>query len=211
MTAWHHTPISRLVTAAVVGGAVGVCLAPMFGTAAGVLAGWAAASLWLSIWIVLVTWRMNPAETRAHALREFPGRRTARAIALVGSVVSLAAVGVVVVQGHSPSEGRAYVYAGIAVVSVAASWLLIQVEYMLRYARMFYADDAGGIDFNDPEPPQYTDFAYFSVGLGMTYQVADTNVKTKELRKVVIGQTMLAYLFGAVILGTVINLVTGLA
>ena len=56
----------------------------------------------------------------------------------------------------------------------------------------------------------YTDFAYFSFGLGMTYQVADTNVRTDAVRRIVLAQTLLAYLFGAVILATVINLVTGL-
>jgi uncharacterized membrane protein len=44
----------------------------------------------------------------------------------------------------------------------------------------------------------------------MTYQVADTNVQTNRMRRLVLGQTLLAYLFGAVILATVINLVTGL-
>ncbi len=44
----------------------------------------------------------------------------------------------------------------------------------------------------------------------MTYQVADTDVGSRAIRRIVIGQTMLAYLFGAVILATVINLVAGL-
>ena len=44
----------------------------------------------------------------------------------------------------------------------------------------------------------------------MTYQVADTDVTTNEIRRIVIAQTLLAYLFGAVILATVINLVSGL-
>jgi uncharacterized membrane protein len=56
----------------------------------------------------------------------------------------------------------------------------------------------------------YTDFVYVAVGLGMTYQIADTNLSTNEMRRIVISQTLLAYLFGAVILATVINLVTGL-
>ena len=66
------------------------------------------------------------------------------------------------------------------------------------------------IDFNQDEPPEYTDFAYFSVGLGMTYQVADTNVTRNEVRRIVIAQTLLGYLFGAGIIATVINLITGL-
>jgi len=44
----------------------------------------------------------------------------------------------------------------------------------------------------------------------MTYQVADTNVTRNAIRRIVIAQTTIAYVFGALILGTIINLVTGL-
>lgn len=211
MTTWHHTPLARLATGGVVAAAVGVPVGASLGLAVGLLSGWAAGALWLAGWIITVVWPMDAERTRTHARREDPGRRIARAISSVGAVASLGAVGVVVLQGHDPDQQRALLFAAIAVVSVVASWLLIQVDYMLRYARMYYADPVGGIDFNGTEPPQYTDFAYVSVGLGMTYQIADTNISTVDIRKVVIGQTILAYLFGAVILATVINLVTGLA
>ena len=56
----------------------------------------------------------------------------------------------------------------------------------------------------------YTDFVYFSVGIGMGYQVGDTSVRTNEIRRIVIAQALLAYLFGAVIIGTVVNLVIDL-
>ncbi len=59
-------------------------------------------------------------------------------------------------------------------LAVAGSWALIQIDYALRYARVYYRDPVGGIDFNQTEPPMYTDFLYFSLGLGMTYQVSDT-------------------------------------
>lgn len=75
---------------------------------------------------------------------------------------------------------------------------------------MYYTEPVGGIAFNQVEEPMYTDFAYVAVGLGMTYQVADTNIQTSELRQIIIAQTLLAYLFGAVILATVINLVANL-
>jgi uncharacterized membrane protein len=57
----------------------------------------------------------------------------------------------------------------------------------------------------------YTDFIYFAVGLGMTYQVADTNVTSNAIRRVVIGQTVLAWIFATVIIANVINLVVGIA
>lgn len=84
-----------------------------------------------------------------------------------------------------------------------------------HYARIYFelgpdGEPLRGINFNQAEDPQYTDFVYFSVGLGMTYQVADTNVTRNAVRRMVIGQTLLGYLFGAGIMATVINLVAGL-
>ncbi|WP_102192361.1 DUF1345 domain-containing protein [Microbacterium aurantiacum] len=212
MTALTVRSIVRLraIASLVIGAGVGVATAFPLGPAAGVLAGWGTFALVNVVWVLCLVWPMGPTETHDHATIEAPGRRAARLISIVGSLVSLAAVLSVIVQAqHEPGIGE-YVLAGIAVVSVATSWLLIQVDYVLRYARMYYADPRGGIDFNQEETPQYTDFVYFSLGLGMTYQVADTNVTTNAIRRVVIAQTALAYLFGTVILATIINLVTGL-
>jgi len=211
MGALHHTRAPLREAAAVVGGiAAGVAVAGVLGLAAGLLAGWAALAAIDVAWVLSVVWRMDAAQTRAHAMIEDPGRRVARVVAVLGSVASLGAVVVVLVQTRDADEVTAFVLAGIAVVAVAASWALIQVDYLLRYARVYYGEPEGGIDFNQAEPPAYTDFAYFSLGLGMTYQVADTNVTRNEIRRIVIAQTLLAYLFGAVILATVINLVTSL-
>ncbi|MBS1697307.1 MAG: DUF1345 domain-containing protein [Actinobacteria bacterium] len=199
----------RASVALVVGIAAGLVLAPVLGIAAGLLAAWGAMALVSTVWILLVTWPMDAAQTRAHATEEDPGRRLARLIAVIASFVSIAAVLVVVLQARHATGWTQFALAGIAVLSVAASWGLIQTDYMLRYAKLYY-DGSGGILFNQDEDPQYTDFAYFSVGLGMTYQVADTNVTRNLIRRIVIAQTTIAYVFGALILGTIINLVTGL-
>lgn len=206
----RHTVRVHFAVSIVAGVLGGLVVGFVLGAAAGLLSGWTILALVNVVWILSVVWNMDAAQTRAHAIAEDPGRRTARLIATIGSVVSLAAVAVVIIQARHAAPGLSFLLAGIAVLSVAASWALIQVDYMLRYARVYYAEPVGGIIFNQDEDPMYSDFGYFSVGLGMTYQVADTNVRSNEIRRIVIAQTLLAYLFGAVILATVINLVTGL-
>ncbi len=93
------------------------------------------------------------------------------------------------IQTRSVGEVESYVIAVIAVVAVAASWALIQIDYMLRIAAVYYADPIGGIDFHQKEDPMYTDFAYVAFGLGMTYQVADTDLGSNQLRRIVLAQT----------------------
>lgn len=200
----------RWAIAALLGVAAAVPVSATLGIPAGILTGWGVLALVSMVWVLRQIWPMDAEATRAHATAEDPGRNTARLIAVVGSLVSLAAVGVVVVQARHADGLDAIFLAGIAVLSVVSSWALIQTDYLLRYARIYYEDDARGISFNQTEDPEYTDFIYFSVGLGMTYQVADTNISRNVIRRIIIAQTMLAYLFGAGIIATVINLITGL-
>ena len=207
----HLTPIWRLVVGVVVGTGSGFAVGHVLGLSAGLLAGWGVAAFVAVAWILLAVWGMDADATRTHATREDPGRRLARVISVLGSVASLGAVALVLLDSRDAGGLESFLLAAIAVFSVVSSWALIQVDYMLRVAHLYYTPPVGGISFNQDADPMYTDFAYFSVGLGMTYQVADTNVQTNQLRRVVIAQTMLAYLFGAVILATVINLVSNLA
>ena len=193
-----------------VGVAVGLVIGPSLGWAAALLAGWAAAALTNVTWVTILIWPMDAADTRSHATGEDPGRSFARLVALIGSVASLGAVVVVLIQTQNTSELESYLLAAIAFISVAASWALIQLDYMLHFANIYYSDPEGGIDFNQAEDPSYTDFVYFSVGVGMGYQVGDSAVRTNAIRRIVIAQSLLAYLFGAVIIGTVVNLVIDL-
>jgi uncharacterized membrane protein len=202
--------LTRSIVAAMVGVAAAFLVAPFLGIAAGLLAGWSGFAVTSVAWVAILIWPMDGARTRAHAREEDPGRSVARLVALIGSVASLGAVTVVLIQTQNTSELESYFLAAIAVVSVAASWTLIQADYMLRVAHIYYGDPVGGIDFNEEEEPSYTDFAYFSLGIGMGYQVGDSAVRTNEIRRLVIAQSLLAYLFGAVIIGTVVNLVIDL-
>ncbi|MFG6491497.1 DUF1345 domain-containing protein [Microbacterium sp. P03] len=204
-------PIGRLIVGTVGGIAVGCAIGGRWGLAAGLLAGWGTAATVIFVWILCVVWPMGAEATRTHARREDPGRRLARLIAVIGSVASLGAVAAVLLQSNDLGRGDQFLLAGIALVSVVSSWALIQIDYMLRVARVYYAEPVGGISFNQDEDPMYTDFIYFAVGLGLTYQVSDTNVQTNALRRIVIAQSLLAYLFGAVILASVVNLVAGLS
>ncbi len=200
----------RALVGVACGAAVAVPTLPVLGIAAALLSAWTVFAVVQVIWVLRTVWSMDAAATRAHARAEDPGRRLARVITVAGSIASLGAVAVVLVDTDDTSRGQALILAAVAVVSVASSWTLIQVDYMLRLAAAYFSDPEGGIDFNQDEDPMYTDFAYVSFGLGMTYQVADTNIRTNGIRRLVIAQTLLAYLFGAVILATVINLATGL-
>ena len=172
--------------------------------------GWATAALIYSAWVWIVVGRFDGEQTRAHAIVEEPARGVADALIVVLSVASLASVGLVLVQAAVASGLERALIAGLAIGSVALSWILLHTLFALRYARLYYREPAGGIDFNQDEKPRYTDFAYLAFTLGMTYQVSDTDVTDHRIRATVLGHSLLSFVFGAFILATTINLIAGL-
>jgi uncharacterized membrane protein len=80
---------------------------------------------------------------------------------------------------------------------------------MLKYARLYYLE-GGGIDFNEDDPPQYSDFAYLSFTIGMTFQVSDTDIGSKQIRRAALQHAWVAFPLGALIIASAINLVAGL-
>lgn len=101
--------------------------------------------------------------------------------------------------------------AALTLATVITAWLLVHTMYVLRYTRHYYNAEPGSVDFNTEAPPRFSDFAYLSFTLGMTYQVSDTDIKTPALRKIVLFHTLLSYVFGTGIIAATINLVAGAA
>lgn len=174
-----------------------------------VIAGWGAACLVYITWVWLAVWRLDGVQTKLHATMEDPGRRTLDLIIVLASAASVAGVVYIVVDAKHLSGGAQFGVALLAVVSVALSWTLVHTVYTLRYARLYYRT-GGGIDFNQKADPRYSDFAYLSFTLGMTFQVSDTDVSSSDIRQTILHHTLLSYLFGAVIVAATVNLIAGL-
>lgn len=174
--------------------------------------GWDVAAIVFCIWVWTTIWGMDAASTAAHANRENPGRELAFLVLLGAAIASLIAVGVVLLGAGRLHGNVVYLQAGLAVASVFVSWTLVHTVFTLTYAYLYYNDARGsGIDFNQPEPPQYSDFAYLAFTLGMTYQVSDTDIQSKPIRRAALYHALLSFPLGAVIIATMINLVSGLA
>jgi len=175
------------------------------------LIGWDVLAVIFGAWTWSTVWRMDSAATQAHAQEENPRRELADALLISAALASLLAVGVVLLGGsHAPGNER-YWQAGLAVGSVFISWTVVHTVYTLKYARLYYGNVPGGVDFNETDLPQYSDFAYLAFTIGMTFQVSDTDLRTKEIRRAALRHAWLSYPLGAVIIATTINLVSGLA
>jgi uncharacterized membrane protein len=200
----------RITVGAVVGVAVGVGTAWLTFWQAAVLIGWDVAVMTVLAWIWINLWPLSAAETKTHARREDPSVHLSEVLVLTSGVAVLAAVGFALLRAGSAVGGtKAYLIA-LGVLSVTLSWTLVHSVFTLRYARTYYSGTPEGIDFNEDDPPTYLDFAYLALTIGMTFQVSDTNLTTKAIRRVALGHAVLSYAFGAVMIGLVINVVASL-
>jgi uncharacterized membrane protein len=155
-------------------------------------------------------WPMSAEATAERATQEDPSRANTDVLLLTACVVSLAAVTLVLAVAHHAHGAARVELASIGLTTVAVSWFTVHTIFMLRYALLYYAEPAGGIDFGSDEPPSYRDFAYLALTLGMTFQVSDTALRSSLLRGTALRHALLSYLFGAIILAVAINLVAGL-
>ena len=192
--------------------ALGVAVALVVGNTVGwrfALAGWVVAAGVYVAWTQFILRGMDAEQTCRWVTREDPTRWVADAVILSASIASLGGVGYVMAAG-SRFGNDAIEAAVVGILTVAASWFAVHTPFTVHYARLYYSDEPGGINFHDPEPPRFRDFAYVAYTVGMTYQVSDTEIGLTSIRATVLRHALLSYLLGAVVLAVTINLIAGL-
>jgi uncharacterized membrane protein len=177
---------------------------------ANLLLGFIAAGLSFSLPLLRTLMHFDAAATRSHVDGEDPGAALADLIVISVGLLGMCVVGVLLIG--SASKGAEQIEDGvIGVVAIAVGWLLVHTIYLLRYARIYYASPVPPIDFKQKADPQFSDFAYFSFNNGMAFQVSDADLKDSAIRRVVLGQCLLSYVYGTVIVAATINLLAGFA
>jgi uncharacterized membrane protein len=208
-----HT-VAKASTKLVFIGAIGL----VAGLIAGFTAGWNIAPLvgWdvIALTFVTSTWyrvrHFTPDLVKQHALREDPSRVTSDLVLIGASVASVGAVGVLLAAPSQASGADSLAFALLGVFSVVASWFMVHTIYTLKYAELYYIKPQGGVDFGHDKDPAYADFAYLAFTIGMTYQVSDTSLQTRQFRSIALRHALLSFLMGTVIIATTINLIANL-
>ena len=202
--------LRTLVAFAVGLGVLAVLLATGVEWAVAVSCGWGAMALVtvLAVWVRI--YGMGAAETRANAQDEDFSRPVADLVTLIASVVSLIAIGYTLLEAGKRHGTDKALLLLLAIVVVALSWATVHTLYTLRYGDLYYGHPVGGIDFNEDDPPDYRDFGYLALTIGMTYQVSDTNLQNRPIRRTALRHALLSFVFGAVIVALAINTVASL-
>jgi uncharacterized membrane protein len=128
---------------------------------------------------------------------------------LIIDIVATATLLIVVVILFSAQE-RTFWLLSLGLLGIISAWVMVHTVFMLRYARIFFTDPVGGVDFPDDSEQTYADFAYLAFTVGMTFQVADTDLTSRPMRMAVLQHALLAFVFNTVVIAVTINILAGL-
>jgi len=209
----------RLIIAAAAGVAVSLgcaTLVPQLRPSTALIAGWDTfCAVYLGLVFHAIT-RKGPADIRARAAQEDQGQAVILLLILTACIASVAAVARELSLAQTEQGLNKAIYVADGVVTLAASWLLMQVVYALHYAHEYYTPDpasgkdVGGLAFPGDKPPDYWDFLHFSIVIGVASQTADIAFTNGPMRRLGTVHSLIAFVFNTLIVALTINLVAGL-
>ncbi len=206
----HHT---RLSIALSLGAAVALILPMPMSAITRLLTGW---NVMVWCYLCLMGWLIaHSAHTRVRTIaeQEVKSGATVLAIMSIAAIVSLAAIFLELASVRELPAGERLSRYAFTGATIFGSWCLVATMYTFYYARMFYRSDAKYRPIAFPENeqnPDYWDFLYFSFTIAVTAQTSDIVIRSGPMRKAVLAQSILSFLFNVAILGLSINIAAGL-
>ncbi|MDR2196280.1 MAG: DUF1345 domain-containing protein [Gallionellaceae bacterium] len=206
----ESSALQRLALGALTGAAVG--FAPWsFDTLARGLLGWccgAGVYLALAWWLAL---RFDAQRTRERALSLDPPSILLLTVMLLTVIFSLAVIVMLLQQDASLGALPRTLHLALGLTALTISWLLMHTLYAFHYAHRYYQSKTPhGLNFPKDQDPDYFDFLYHAFVVGMTSQVSDVQVNSREMRRLTFAHSVLSFAFNMVVLALSINVVAGL-
>ncbi|MDE2625973.1 MAG: DUF1345 domain-containing protein [Burkholderiales bacterium] len=204
----------RMFIAAAVGLAVAIVVPGIGSALTRALLGWNV-GVWLFLVLIgLMMLRADHDRLRRVAVAQAEGAATVLAVVSVAAVVSIVAIVFELSTAKQPGAHYALPHALFALTTVAGAWLLLPTLFAMNYASLYYLTGHGdGLQFPSTEAgfkPDYADFLYFSFTIAVASQTADVSICTRPMRRLVLLQSVLSFVFNTTILAFTINIAASL-
>ena len=200
----------RLFTSSAIGIAAALGLSTLTGwrPVACHVVGW---DIGVGLYLILAAEMMARADVhqiRRRAAMQDEGQVAILVLTVGAALVSLLAIVNLLGASAGGAAGRQPVHLLLAIVTIGLSWALIHTMFALHYAHEFYDDiDNPGMVFPGGEAePDYWDFVYFSVVIGMTSQVSDVGITSKSIRRTAAAHGVVSFFFNAALLALTVNI-----
>lgn len=197
----------RLAAAGVLMLAVGFALPRAWPLSTRLLTAWnTGVVVYLGVMWTLMA-RARHEDMRRRARREDESAATVLAVCVAAVVASLGALIAELMDVRDAAAVPQGVRLGLAALTIVASWFFVHTLFTLHYAHGYYRVDEGrGLSFpGTGGKADYWDFAYFSFTIGAAMQTSDVAVPGRDMRRVVLAQTVFAFLFNTTVLALAVN------
>ena len=207
----------RLIVAAAAGVVLALLLPAALGAVTRFLLGWN-----VGVWLYLLLVGINMARLDHGGLRRLAAAQAESAgvvlvIATGATLASLAAIFADLAAVKAAGGALGWSNLLLAAATLIGSWLLLPTEFALSYASRYFSGTDGGLAFpgdntqaGEVAVPNYVDFLYFSITIAATAQTSDVGVTTREMRRLVMLQSVLSFAFNALVLALAINMAASL-
>jgi uncharacterized membrane protein len=194
----------RLFTSALCGLVVVLLLSPSalrFPTR--LLLGWDVGVVTYLVLAYAMIARADIARIRRRAATQDEGRFVILVLTATAALASLGAI-----LAELGSAGRQPMNLALAAVTIVLSWAFTHTMFALHYAHDYYDRNGpeGGLTFPGNDKPDYWDFVYFSLVIGMTSQVSDVAVACRPIRRTVAAHGVISFFFNAALLALLVNI-----
>jgi len=134
------------------------------------------------------------------------------AVVILAAILSLIAILDPLATLKSVAGAERAAHFALAATTLVISWILVPTMFATHYADAFYSAPETQRPLRFPETPMpvFWDFAYFSFTIAAACQTADVSTMSAAIRRIVLGHTLISFLFNASILGFAINVTAGL-
>lgn len=172
----------------------------------------------VAVWgyLALLAWLIgtaSPARVRRLAVQEDRGAIAFLVIMSLAATLSIAAIVLELATVKQVTGSLQLEHYAFTAVTVTGSWLLIGVIYAFHYALLYYRSPPHERALRFPEEdadPDYWDFLYFSLTIAVAAQTSDISITSRSMRKAVLAQSILSFVFNVAIIGLSINIAASL-
>ena len=205
---------AKLMIAAVVGLAVIVLAPGDFRLPTRLLVGWdVGVALYLALMHPMIL-RADIARIRQRASEQDEGAFAILVLTIVATMASLVAIVFELAGSKQAPQGDAITQVLLAMATILLSWSFVHTIFALHYAHEYYGERSdgiiGGLKFPGDENPDYWDFLYFSLVIGMTSQVSDVAITSKVIRRMATVHGVLSFFFNLTVLALTVNMISNL-